>query len=82
MNGGDDRAAARSFETAIDIDARTAPAYLNLGDARERMGQTAAAVEAWERLVQTLPDRAYLALDRLERAYQRAGSSPSVRRVV
>jgi lipopolysaccharide assembly protein B len=74
MNGGDDRAAARSFETAIDIDARTAPAYLNLGDARERMGQTAAAVEAWEKFVQTLPDRAHLALDRLERAYHRAGT--------
>jgi lipopolysaccharide assembly protein B len=74
MNGGEDRAAARSFETAIDIDARTAPAYLNLGDARERMGQTAAAVDAWEKLVQTLPDRAYLALDRLERAYRRGGT--------
>jgi lipopolysaccharide biosynthesis regulator YciM len=74
MNGGDDRAAARSFEIAIDIDARTAPAYLNLGDTRERMGQTAAAVDAWERFVRTLPDRAYLALDRLERAYHRAGT--------
>jgi lipopolysaccharide biosynthesis regulator YciM len=73
MRAGDDTAAARTFETAIDIDARTAPAYLNLGDARERSGQTAAAIEAWEKLVQTLPDRAYLALDRLERAYQRAG---------
>ena len=41
---------------------------------RERMGQLAGAVEAWEKLVQTLPDRAYLALDRLERAYHRAGS--------
>ena len=75
MRAGDDAAAAaKTFEAAIDIDARTAPAYLNLGDARERMGQAAAAVEAWEKLVQTLPDRAYLALDRLERAYQRAGT--------
>ena len=36
--------------------------------------RAAAAVEAWERLVQTVPERAYLALDRLERAYQRAGT--------
>lgn len=70
----DDGAAAKAFETAVDIDARTAPAYLNLGDARERMGQAAGAVEAWEKLVHTLPERAYLALDRLERAYQRAGT--------
>jgi lipopolysaccharide biosynthesis regulator YciM len=62
------------FETAIDIDPRTAPAHLNLGDARERTGQTALAIEAWEKLVLTLPDRAYLALDRLERAYQQVGT--------
>jgi lipopolysaccharide biosynthesis regulator YciM len=74
MHAGDDGAAAQSFEAAIDIDGRTAPAYLNLGDSRERTGQTAAAVAAWEKLVQTLPDRAYLALDRLERAYRRAGT--------
>jgi lipopolysaccharide biosynthesis regulator YciM len=74
MRAGDAAAAAKTFETAIDIDARTAPAYLNLGDSRERLGQASAAVEAWERLVQTLPDRAYMALDRLERAYLRAGT--------
>jgi lipopolysaccharide biosynthesis regulator YciM len=74
MHAGDDGAAAKTFEAAIDIDARTAPAYLNLGDARERLGQAAAAIEAWERLVQTMPDRAYLALDRLESAYRRAGT--------
>jgi lipopolysaccharide biosynthesis regulator YciM len=74
VRGADDVAAARAFEAAIEIDARTAPAYLSLGDMRERLGQSAGAVEAWERLVQRLPDRAYLALDRLERAYQRAGT--------
>ena len=72
--GTDEAAAARSFEAAIDVDARTAPAYLNLGDVRERMSQAPAALDAWEKLLQALPDRAYLALDRLERAYQRAGS--------
>ena len=30
---------SKTFEAAIDIDKRTAPAYLNLGDAHERMGQ-------------------------------------------
>jgi len=75
MRDGDHLAAARTFQDAIDIDPRTAPAYLNLGDARERQGQLTAAVEAWEKLVQALPDRAHLAFERLERAYRRAGSS-------
>ena len=54
MRSGDDEAAAQTFSAAIDIDARTAPAYLSLGDARERTGQAAAAVEAWEKLVRTV----------------------------
>jgi lipopolysaccharide biosynthesis regulator YciM len=33
-----------------------------------------AAVEAWEALVRAIPDRAYLAFDRLEQAYTRAGT--------
>jgi len=72
--GGDHRAAAKTFQDAIDIDPRTAPAYLNLGDARERQGQLAAAVDAWEMLVKALPDRAHLAFDRLEQAYRTQGT--------
>ena len=71
---GDHARAARTFEEAIDIDQRTAPAYLNLGDAREKNGQLVAAVEAWEELVRVLPDRAHLAFDRLEQAYRRTGA--------
>ena len=70
---GDASGAAKTFADAIDIDARTAPAYLNLGDVRERKGEVPAAIEAWESLVRTLPDRAYLALDRLARAYGTLG---------
>src|SRR4051794_27146208 len=44
---GDTEAADRTFAEAIDIDSRTAPAYLNLGDTREEQGNTAAAIEAW-----------------------------------
>jgi len=71
---GDLPRAARTFEDAIDVDPRTAPAYLNLGDMRERQGQLAAAVEAWEGLVHALPDRAHLAFARLERAYRDLGT--------
>jgi lipopolysaccharide assembly protein B len=65
--------AVERFAAAIDLDPTALPAYLNLGDIRREQGQTADAVEAWERLVQVTPDRAYLAFDRLERAYADLG---------
>jgi lipopolysaccharide biosynthesis regulator YciM len=71
---GDFSGASRAFQDAIEVDERTAPAYLSLGDTRERQGQLAAAVESWETLVQTLPDRAHLAFERLERAYRDLGA--------
>jgi lipopolysaccharide biosynthesis regulator YciM len=66
--------AARAFTDAIDVDARTVPAYLNLGDVREQQGNLTAAVDTWERLVDAVPERAYLAFERLERAYQTLGT--------
>ena len=72
--GGDAAAAAAAFHRALDADPLTAPAYLNLGDVFERQGDLAAAVGQWEQLTKTQPDRAHLAFDRLERAYQRLGT--------
>jgi len=69
---GEVAAAARTFSDALDIDAQTAPAYLNLGDVQERQGNIAAAIESWERLVKVVPERAYLAFERLERGYRHA----------
>ncbi len=66
--------AAQRFSAAATLDPTALPAYLNLGDIRQTQGQTAAAVEAWERLAQVSPDRAYLAFDRLERAYGELGT--------
>ncbi len=66
--------AIRRFESAIDLDARAVPAYLNLGDARVAQGQEQEAVDTWERLVSVAPDRAYLAFDRLEKVAMQAGS--------
>ena len=71
---GDQAGAARTFAEAIDADARTVPAYLSLGDVREGQGNHAAAVDAWEQLIEAVPDRAYLAFDRLERAYRAMGT--------
>ena len=71
---GDVTAAARTFSDALDIDSRTAPAYLNLGDVQDRQGNTAGAIESWERLVKVMPERAYLAFERLEHGYRKIGS--------
>jgi lipopolysaccharide biosynthesis regulator YciM len=67
--------AAKAFEEAIDVDTRTAPAYLSLGDVQNQQGNLPAAVVSWERLVRALPDRSYLVFDRLERAYLTLGAA-------
>ena len=61
--------AARRFEAAVDLDPENAPAYLNLGDVKVAQNDAPGAVAAWERLVGTSPERAYLAFSRLESAY-------------
>ena len=66
--------AHRRFEAAINLDARNVPAYLNLGDLHLQQGDRAAAVSAWERLIEQSPERAYLAFPRLETAYQKVGT--------
>src|SRR6188768_1154161 len=66
--------AIKRFEAAIDLDTRVTPAYLHLGDALLRQGDRAAAIATWERAIEVTPDRAYLSLDRLERAYTTLGT--------
>ncbi len=65
--------AARRFEAAIDLDRGVIPAYLHLGDVLVDQGDLAGAVAIWERSIDVAPDRAYLALERLERAYAKTG---------
>jgi lipopolysaccharide biosynthesis regulator YciM len=65
--------AARRFQSAIDLDARAVPAYLNLGDVRVAEGSEKEAASIWERLAQVAPDRVYLAFDRLDALARRAG---------
>jgi lipopolysaccharide biosynthesis regulator YciM len=65
--------AARRFRAAIDLDATNAPAYLNLGDVQFLQGEPAAACASWEQLVESSPERAYLAFQRLESAYEKLG---------
>jgi lipopolysaccharide assembly protein B len=68
--------ASRRFEAAIDLDRGVIPAYLHLGDVLSKEGDLAGAVAIWERSIDVAPDRAYLALDRLERAYATMGAEP------
>ena len=65
--------AARRFQTAIDLDPTVVPAYLSLGDVWLQQGNAAAAAAAWERIIDVVPDRAYLAFDRLAPVYARLG---------
>jgi lipopolysaccharide biosynthesis regulator YciM len=66
--------ATRRFEAAIDLDRGVIPAYLHLGDVLERQGDLPGAIAIWERSIDVAPDRAYLSLDRLERAYGALGA--------
>ena len=72
--GGDKETASGIFREAIGIDPKTAPAYLNLGDMHFGRGDVSGAITAWEGLVQTVPERAYLSFERLERAYAATGA--------
>jgi lipopolysaccharide biosynthesis regulator YciM len=65
--------AARRFEAAIELDRTVIPAYLHLGDVRRLQEDKPGAVDIWERSINVLPDRAYLALERLEEAYGDTG---------
>ena len=66
--------AIRHFQSAIALDARAMPAYLNLGDLRVAQGNETEATLVWETMVEVAPDRAYLAFDRLEAQAGRLGA--------
>ncbi len=68
-------AASARFQAAIDLDSRVVPAYLNLGDVYLAQNKVADAISLWERAVDVVPERAYLAFDRLESAYARLNGS-------
>ena len=74
MKGEDWTEAARRFEAAIDLDSSVIPAYVHLGDVRVNQGDLSGAAAIWERSIDVSPDRAYLALERLERVYSELGT--------
>ncbi|HET7695113.1 MAG TPA: tetratricopeptide repeat protein [Vicinamibacterales bacterium] len=74
LKSGDMKEASRRFQAAIERDPRNTPAHLSLGDLSIRQGDTAGAVAAWEKMIESSPGRAYLAFDRLESAYAALGT--------
>jgi lipopolysaccharide biosynthesis regulator YciM len=62
---GETTAAAGHFAAAIDRDAKTVPAYLNLGDVRLREGQVDEAAALWLKVANVTPELAYLTFERL-----------------
>ena len=74
LRAGDRAEAARHFVAAIEREKAATPAYLSLGDVRLQEDDLAGAIAAWESLVDVTPDRAYLAFERLQRAYAAQGA--------
>jgi lipopolysaccharide assembly protein B len=66
--------ATERFKAAIDLDPRTVPAYLHLGDVHLILGHPAEAAAVWERAVAVAPERAYLGFDRLDAVYATLGT--------
>ncbi len=73
LEQADSAEAVSRFEAAIALDERAVPAYLALGDLQRREGRLAEAVATWDRVPGVAPDRAYLILDRVERASRELG---------
>ena len=70
---GDREAAEKAFRTALSLDRRVFPAHLGLADLLRRRATRAQAAAILEDAIQAAPERAYLAFDRLARAYAAAG---------
>ena len=65
--------AIHHFETALELNDQTVPAALNLGDVYMTNEKPKRAIEIWEQIIRTVPERSYLAFDRLEKAYCQFG---------
>jgi lipopolysaccharide biosynthesis regulator YciM len=74
LKQGDFKEASRRFRAAIERDGRNVPAHLSLGDVCCQRGDVAEAVTVWERMIDSSPERAYLAFSRLESAYTALGA--------
>jgi lipopolysaccharide biosynthesis regulator YciM len=72
MQSGRDEEAEKAFRTALSLDRRVFPAHLGLSDLAAKT-DAARAAALLESAIQIVPERAYLAFDRLARLHGRTG---------
>jgi lipopolysaccharide biosynthesis regulator YciM len=65
--------ARKAFQTALSLDSRVFPAHLGLADLAEPK-DAARAASLLEAAIEAVPERAYLAFERLARAYAASGA--------
>lgn len=70
---GENRKAARAYARAVRIWRRTTPAHLALGDVYREQGEYGRAEEAWLAAAESDPERAFLAIQRLDRLWRDRG---------
>jgi tetratricopeptide (TPR) repeat protein len=66
---GEGREARIKFKEAIKIDKKCAAAYYYLGESYQKENRLEDAIREWERLCETVPQRAHVAFKSLERAW-------------
>lgn len=69
VNSGNKRDGLRYLKEALKLDNICLPALLFMGDLYYEDGKIDESIKLWEKILNTLPDYAFIALDRLENAY-------------
>jgi lipopolysaccharide biosynthesis regulator YciM len=69
----EEKSARALFKDAIKIDTSCAPAYIYLGDSYWRENRKSDAINTWTDLIKKNPQKAYLAFQRLEKAWFEKG---------
>ena len=75
---GEHHRARLKYKEAIRIDARCTPAYLSLGDSYAAERRLDDAITFWRKLMESVPEHAYLSFPRLERAHFELGDFSSM----
>jgi lipopolysaccharide biosynthesis regulator YciM len=76
-NGEFDKA-IEIFDEAIDLYPEVYPAYEFLGKTYLEMGQLRKAADAWEKLIELTPDKAFLILPDLYKVYRKLGTEKDI----
>ena len=64
---------ASFFKEAIKLDKDCAEAYLSIGDSYMREDRASDAIDAWNNLCKSVPEKAHMAFERLEKALYEKG---------